>query len=523
MPPISKSPHQSAIRLWLAALLIALLTSCVREQSPVIVITATFQPPHAATTAEIAETLPSPMAGGETAHLTTPPGLSSPRRHIVQPGDTLSAIAAAEGISTTMLAEANNLTDPNRLEVGQVLIVPEFTAAAAPDFRILPDNRLVRGPGSASFNVETFIASQPGFIRIASDTVNERVLTAAQVVQRVSNEFSVDARLLLALLELRARWLSDPQPDQYRQVYPLGAQASPFGFDRNGLYRQLAWAADRLNYGYYQRKYGRLNTVEFTNEARILRFADNANPATVGLQYMLSLFSTYGTWQREIGVDGLFATYARLFGNPFAEAIESLTPPNLTQPAFILPFPAGQEWFFTGGPHGGWGAGSAWAAIDFAPPDDPTTVSSACYVSQYFATAVAPGVIARTDDGVVVLDLDGDGDEATGWSVLYLHIAEQDRVTTGTIVRAGDPIGRPSCDGGVSTGTHIHVARRYNGEWIPADCSTCPAARAVPNLAFGEWTVYGYTGQEYQGYMTNGREQRVADQGRTNPLNRVSW
>jgi hypothetical protein len=30
-------------------------------------------------------------------------------------------------------------------------------------------------------------------------------------------------------------------------------------------------------------------------------------------------------------------------------------------------------------------------------------------------------------------------------------------------------IGYPSCEGGRSTGTHVHVARKYNGEWLPAD------------------------------------------------------
>jgi hypothetical protein len=37
------------------------------------------------------------------------------------------------------------------------------------------------------------------------------------------------------------------------------------------------------------------------------------------------------------------------------------------------------------------------------------------------------------------------------------------------VLTAGQPLGHPSCEGGTSTGTHIHVARKYNGEWIPAD------------------------------------------------------
>ena len=32
----------------------------------------------------------------------------------------------------------------------------------------------------------------------------------------------------------------------------------------------------------------------------------------------------------------------------------------------------------------------------------------------------------------------------------------------------GWSLDHPSCEGGRATGTHVHVARKYNGEWIPA-------------------------------------------------------
>jgi LasA protease len=35
-------------------------------------------------------------------------------------------------------------------------------------------------------------------------------------------------------------------------------------------------------------------------------------------------------------------------------------------------------------------------------------------------------------------------------------------------VDAGDHIGHPSCEGGMATGTHLHIARKYNGEWVGA-------------------------------------------------------
>ena len=70
---------------------------------------------------------------------------------------------------------------------------------------------------------------------------------------------------------------------------------------------------------------------------------------------------------------------------------------------------------------------------------------------------------------MVVIDLDGDGSEQTGWVLLYLHIATKGCIAVGTYVDQDGLIGHPSCEGGSATGTHVHIARKYNGEWIPAD------------------------------------------------------
>ncbi len=90
-------------------------------------------------------------------------------------------------------------------------------------------------------------------------------------------------------------------------------------------------------------------------------------------------------------------------------------------------------------------------------------------VSDEWVVAVSDGVVVRSEPGVVVVDMDGDGYEQTGWNVLYLHLATADRAILGIHVKAGDRIGHPSCEGGHSNGTHVHLARKFNGEWIPAD------------------------------------------------------
>lgn len=37
------------------------------------------------------------------------------------------------------------------------------------------------------------------------------------------------------------------------------------------------------------------------------------------------------------------------------------------------------------------------------------------------------------------------------------------------MVTAGTTLGYASCEGGVADASHLHFARRYNGEWLAAD------------------------------------------------------
>jgi murein DD-endopeptidase MepM/ murein hydrolase activator NlpD len=89
--------------------------------------------------------------------------------------------------------------------------------------------------------------------------------------------------------------------------------------------------------------------------------------------------------------------------------------------------------------------------------------------SNHWVVASAPGLVVRSENGLVVVDLDGDGYEQTGWNIIYLHMATSQRIAVGTWVETGDRLGHPSCEGGIATGTHLHMARKYNGEWVPAE------------------------------------------------------
>ncbi|NWG16703.1 MAG: LysM peptidoglycan-binding domain-containing protein [Chloroflexi bacterium] len=61
------------------------------------------------------------ISGGTTTPTYPPPTGGT---HVVQPGETLQIIAARYGTTWYALAAANNITDPNRIYVGQVLVIP---------------------------------------------------------------------------------------------------------------------------------------------------------------------------------------------------------------------------------------------------------------------------------------------------------------------------------------------------------------------------------------------------------------
>ena len=92
-----------------------------------------------------------------------------------------------------------------------------------------------------------------------------------------------------------------------------------------------------------------------------------------------------------------------------------------------------------------------------------------------------------------------------------MHIATHERVPAGTYLQAGDRVGHPSCEGGFSTGSHLHIARRYNGEWIAADGEL--------NFILDGWESSGY-GVEYDGYLIKEDKVLEAWNGRA-PLNAI--
>jgi murein DD-endopeptidase MepM/ murein hydrolase activator NlpD len=409
-------------------------------------------------------------------HLNTHSKSDATYEYVAQSGDTIQAVAARFRVHPQEITSKDPFHTDEFLTPGQILNIPRLFNEFPNASPLLPDSEVIFSTSAADFDVAAYIERADGYLHAQNEFMRSTGMTSvADILARVALENSFNPRLLLALLEYQCGCVLGYPDDEVDTRYLMGNQ-SPI---KRGLYRQLGWTVNQLSLGYYGWRDGLINEFYFPN-GTVTRIAPTLNAGSVAIQYLFAQLYDRDEWQRAVDPDeGFTHLYARMFGDPWQRDanIRPLIPGNLVQPEFILPFQPGEKWSYTSGPHKAWETEGALAALDFAPP----SIDSGCLTSDEWIVAVADGLVVRASLGTVVLDLDAgsdnqltnspisDGNEHTEWAILYMHVAEKDRVLEGAHLQTGDPIGHPSCEGGPATGSHLHIARKYNGEWIAAD------------------------------------------------------
>ncbi len=449
--------------------------------SPTITLTPSQTPAPPPTALPMQTPTPTP---GPTA---SPDIAAVPIR--VRQGEFLSTIAARYGVSLGEIIAYNHIENPNAVAAGQRLMIPYPANRTTPAKTLLPDSEVVYGPGYVGFDTEAFVQEQGGWLaQYAKPWYDGQTLGGAQLVDYVAMRYSVGPRVLLALLEARSGWVTNPEePQGAAKDFPLGHLATG-----GGLEVQLEWAAASLNSGFYGWMERGETGIRFRDYS-IARGAPGLNPGTIAIQRVLAQDVTFDELPGEI--DAFMAAYQRLFGDPFQHDQGRVLPWDLQQPPLQLPWQPDEWWYLTGGPHGAWGASSSWAALDFVPQDAPI---GSCISAQAWARAAAPGLIVRNNRGELLVDLDEDGDMRTGWVLQYLHLSE--RPPEGTHLQTGDPVGHPSCEGGQAASSHLHIARRYNGAWVAA-------GGPIPMQLDG-WTAFG-ADTAYEGGLIGPDGQKI--------------
>ncbi|MFZ5910291.1 MAG: peptidoglycan DD-metalloendopeptidase family protein [Chloroflexota bacterium] len=458
----------------------------------------------AASGAQAIPALPSKtpvVAQAGTDSIVTPTLLPTPDAppilYYAQSGDTLPAVAARFGVKTTEITSAQTLPKTGLIDPGVLLVIPDRLDEYGPNAQVIPDSEVVFSTAAADFDTFAYVAEAGGELSKYREFLNSTGWeTGAQIIDRLARENAINPRLLLAVLDYQGNWVTGTPGDFLKRTYPMGYEKE----FKDGIFSQMVWAVNQLFAGYYGWRSGKLTDLTFRDDST-LRLAPDLNAGTVAVQYLFAQLYSQADWQRVMDPNtGFPAKYAEQFGDPWlrAQNVGPIFPPGLTAPTLVLPFEPNREWSLTSGPHGAWLVGGPLAAVDFAPSTD----HPGCAESEKWIVAVAPGLVVRSGKGVVMLDLDGDGHEETGWNLLYLHVATKDRIELGAWVETDQRIGHASCEGGASTGTHLHFARKYNGEWVLAD-------GPMPLV------MSGYTIHEgklpYEGTMTKGDVTIIAN------------
>ena len=469
----------------LVIILVSLLSGCFQSDP------AGFPP--------VSETTSTP--GTDRANLPTPLptrpvyGPGELVDYICQTGDNLPALASRFNTTEQEIRSANPVLpkDVTTLPPGLPLKIPIYYRAFwGTSYQILPDGLFINGPSQRNFDPVEYVNSMPGWFKDYRVWIGRRWQQGGEVINYLTENYSLSPQLLLAMIEYQTGALTQPTRPE-NEVSPMGLNDRAY----SGLTEEMLYIVNFLNNGYYGWRIG--NLISFEHIDGRLEFPDPwQNAATVALQRYYAKVMDTDAYQLAVSGEGLAKTYAGLFGDPWAADYNHI-PGSLVQPEMSLPFAPGYFWTYTGGPHTAWGVGEPLAAIDFAPP----SAEGECSPADQWSTAIADGVIARSGNAIVVLDLDGDMDERTGWTVFYLHLANSSIPPAGTILKKGDPIGLPSCEGGRATGTHVHLARKYNGEWIPAD--------GVLAFNLEGWIAFNGN-DEYQGELRRFSQVVIANQ-----------
>jgi len=219
------------------AWLLVMLTACgqvVSGETPTVAPTVVVTPALSLSTVPPRPTVT--LARPTLAPPDTPTPSPTPIMHVVQPGETLIAIALQYGVTVAALQTANGISDPSTLQVSQELMVPTGEESRGESLELL-----LPTPTPASFEIEGLTCREEtmGSLWCLGEVVNSTESSIENVQLRVTLHDAAGAELaggdVSAALDLipsgeRAPFgvLFASPPDKYDSFWarPLRAEAS---------------------------------------------------------------------------------------------------------------------------------------------------------------------------------------------------------------------------------------------------------------------------------------------------------
>ena len=319
---------------------------------------------------------------------------------------------------------------------------------------------------AAQLNIQKFLDAQTGTLK----SYREGQYTAAQIIDSYTSYYNLDPRIVLTLLELGPRLLTDANPAPETVRKPFGA-AGPDSFTR-----QIEWSVRDIRAGFGP--YVAAPSLKFTDGSSVTLDATQ-EPSLIAVQRFLANGRTQDEWRKLI--DRYVPLYTQIWGNE--PALPTPTP-AAARPFLKLPWPAGTEMIHSSyfdhvyptvdrGNDGNsfivnyLGRGNlsynTHDGHDYYFPEKPTGTP---------ILAAAPGIAyayTRPGNGVVIRH----SGAFAGYETVYWHLDQFTTIFEGKIgnsagvpVEAGTVLGTSGKSGFTDGGAHLHFEVRHNGKQV---------------------------------------------------------
>ncbi|CAM4086984.1 M23 family metallopeptidase [Pseudoalteromonas byunsanensis] len=265
-----------------------------------------------------------------------------------------------------------------------------------------------------------------------------------EVILHWAGYSSINPKLLIALMEQQSLVISNPTKQSL--TAPFATLSSRSGF--NNQVEDIALSLSKRYYSYLE-----------LSEKLDARNTPSTNAATVALVSLLQ--------KQPLGLTKVIAQYEQLFDydslllSSDSQANTAMASDFKAQAAFgmQLPWPSGYAWY-SGGAHSNTGSGYPYSSLDF------NNGSGGWGSNTPWVQASHGGTVTRYSSCNIRVT------HSSGYATQYYHM-DSLQYQSGDVISAGAWLGRYAnsrnqalCQGGSSTGPHVHFSLLSNGRFI---------------------------------------------------------
>ncbi|WP_404339424.1 M23 family metallopeptidase [Pseudoalteromonas mariniglutinosa] len=273
---------------------------------------------------------------------------------------------------------------------------------------------------------------------------------------------SINPKIIIALIEQQSNLVTAAETAD--MSHPFAALSKEQGFEN-----QLKDVVIQLSQRFYAYKQWQDNPSNMPKSATIStnRIASHSTAATAALVSLLVENQHTQIASTDNGLTHFLATFERLFPESSQQLLLSANSRSLAQDyqsrqainfAMNLPWPSG--YWYSGGAHSNTGSGYPYSSLDF------NNGSGGWGSNTPYVQAAHGGTVTRFSGCNIRVT------HASGYATNYYHMANL-QYSSGDYVQSGAWLGRYAnnynqalCEGGQSSGPHVHFTLLYNGQQV---------------------------------------------------------